>query len=116
MMLSVCGPDWSDVGKAGDKPNYQAIMDQFTGKGSGYPVAFPPILIHSPADGEPIKMNQTPAILLYLGQLYGLAPESPVELAHAMQVTLTCLDVLSNAEVAYHPVEYHGSYADQVKE
>ena len=73
-------------------------------------VLFPLILKH----GD-VVMNQTPAILMYLAAHFGLEPTDIVERAHAMEVSLLALDVLSNAEKAYHPIEAHGSYASQHK-
>ena len=123
LMLSVCGASWVDTAQVraaganhaaeqGAVNDEQAasscVLEYVRGEADGYPVLFPPILVH----GERV-LNQTPAILLYLGQLFGLAPTEPLALAHALQVTMHALDALAGAEKAYHPLSYSGSYESQ---
>lgn len=122
MMLSVCGVSWQDTAQVRAEESIEGqvnaaqaaskcVLEYVRGEAGGYPVLFPPILKH----GDKV-LNQTPAMLLYLGQLYNMSPTEPIELAHALQITMTALDALSGAEQAYHPVSKNGSYESQVKE
>ena len=96
LMLSVCGASWEDTAQVSganhtaeqgavndEQATSGCVLEYVRGEADGYPVLFPPILVH----GERV-LNQTPAILLYLGQLFGLAPTEPLALAHALQVTM----------------------------
>eukprot|EP01061_Rhynchopus_euleeides_P046383 TRINITY_DN878_c0_g1_i4.p1 TRINITY_DN878_c0_g1~~TRINITY_DN878_c0_g1_i4.p1 ORF type:complete len:292 (+),score=56.36 TRINITY_DN878_c0_g1_i4:103-876(+) len=58
-------------------------------------------------------MNQVPAILLFLGDLFGLKPSDPVDAAHATQLLMQVTDVLSEVEAVYHPNARHASYYAQ---
>ena len=70
-----------------------------------FPVLFCPYLKH-----KGTIFNQLPAIMMYLGEENGLAPNNPVDRGHAMQFILTIGDILSEAEYAYHPVSKKQSY------
>ena len=74
-----------------------------------YPSLFFPILVHGST-----SVNQTLAIMSYLGELYGLYPSGgALDTAHAIQVSNYVFDCLSEAEHAYHPTSRHASYSSQ---
>lgn len=112
LLLTVCGADWVDVARqASDKKaGAFAVMQYFKNAmpDGTYPVLFPPILKH----GDNV-FHQTIAIFTYVGKLFHLLPEDPVDLAHCYQIMLTTFDALHEAELSYHPVEKSGSYAAQ---
>ena len=107
MLLDVGGAKWVDICR--DAGSSARAMQHLQGKVEGaFPVLFPPILEHNGT-----TFNQLPAIVLYLGQVLKLAPTTPVDLAHAMQISLTALDAVTEACAAFHPTNYHASYASQ---
>eukprot|EP00944_MAST-04C_sp_MAST-4C-sp1_P012816 g12816.t1 len=116
LALHLAGVTWRDVGREEGSGKVVEYIRSKQPNGT-YPVCFPPILKHN-KDGKEIVINQLPAVLLYLGKLYGFMPEPDNALSYArvMQISLTALDALSGAEHAYHPVNPRDAYANQVKE
>ena len=110
LVLSLSGKTWRDVGREEGSPKVFEYIKSKQPNGT-FPVCFPPILKH----GD-IVINQLPAVLVYLGKLHGLFPEDALAAARVLQVSLTALDALSGAEKAYHPVNGHDAYANQVEE
>ena len=70
-----------------------------------YPVLHAPYLEHNGT-----IICQMPAIIHYIASIRGMVPQDPIDAAHAMQVMMTALDILSAALDAYHPVRRHDSY------
>ena len=105
LALHLAGVTWRDVGREEGSGKVVEYIRSKQPNGT-YPVCFPPILKHN-KDGKEIVINQLPAVLLYLGKLYGFMPEPDNALSYArvMQISLTALDALSGAEHAYHPVK-----------
>lgn len=83
--------------------------------GTNLPLCAPPILRH----GDLI-INQTPNILLYLGQRLGLVPDAetdPDGLYRVNGLALTALDGLSNEpHDCHHPIAVGLYYEDQKEE
>ena len=73
-----------------------------------YPVLFCPYLKHK---GN--MMCQLPAITLYIASQFDLIPQDPFDAAHAVQAMMTALDILGEAEMAYHPLKKNDSYESQ---
>ncbi len=71
----------------------------------------PPVLV----DGE-VRLGQTAAILDYLGQRLGLAPDSATGQSTALMHQLTVSDLVSEAHDTHHPVGTGLYYEDQKAE
>lgn len=82
------------------------------GKTTNLPTLFPPII----RKGN-FVLNQTAAILQYLGKEFGLYPSGgPQEEATTLQLTLTALDYIAEGHDCFHPVRKNGSYDSQKEE
>ena len=110
LMFEEAGVPYDDVcRKAKDST---AVMKFIKGEEEGFPVQFPPII----KKGD-FVLSQTPAIMAYLGKIFGLFPEGgPEDEAHAMQLTLTVADCLAECMIAFHPVSGHATYVSQKEE
>ena len=110
LMLHLSGETWRDVGREEGSGKVVEYIKSKQPNGT-FPVCFPPIL----KQGDMV-LNQLPAILIYLGKKQGMFPDDPLDAARVMQIALSALDALSGAEKAYHPVNGHDAYANQVEE
>ena len=110
LMFEEAGVAYEDVCR---KNNSNAdVLAFMKGEKPGFPVRAPPIVQH----GD-FVMNQTPAIMVYLGGKFGLAPTGgPEEEAHACQLLLTIHDYHFEGNMSCHPVDLHASYTTQVEE
>ena len=78
------------------------------------PKHFAPPIIRNVTTG--FELSQTPAILEYLGEKFGLVPHSPEDRARANQVVLSACDFLADGRAPFHPVKPTESYALQKDE
>jgi len=105
------------VEKTRDDPGAAARFcwgsDKHTGEpeNKGMPVLFPPVIVR---DG--FTLCQTPAILRYLGEKYGAAPQNPEDRARADMINLQAADVIAEGRLAFHPVTPWATYFDQIEE
>jgi glutathione S-transferase len=93
-------------------------MQNTTGSAT-FPLLFPPAIWHHPKDSgnvAPIMINQTAACMIYIGDMLGYAPSSPVERARANAVTLNAMDYIAEGRASFHPVKNSMSYKDQKEE
>ena len=75
------------------------------------PKHFAPPILRNTATG--FELSQTPAILEYLGEKFGLVPHSLEDKARARQVALSACDFLADGRAPFHPVKPTESYAIQ---
>ncbi|KAJ9439188.1 glutathione S-transferase [Diplonema papillatum] len=94
---------WKNVRKGVDAVRAAELGGQF-------PHFAMPIVTHT-ASG--LCMNQTPAIMIHLAELFDLRPVDPSDNARALQILMQCVDLLAEAEQAYHPTSRNASYASQ---
>jgi glutathione S-transferase len=105
------------------------LMDAFRGPIDGsvqnttgpatFPLLFPPAIWHRPKDSgsvAPIMINQTAACMMYIGDILGYTPSSPVERARANAITLNVMDYIAEGRASFHPVKNLMSYKDQKEE
>ncbi|RDW70368.1 putative glutathione S-transferase-containing protein [Coleophoma crateriformis] len=117
LALEEAGAEYSDTAFSGDSAVQTVlgyISDTNLGDALNPPVLAPPILKH----GELI-INQTPNILLYLGQRLGLVGDKADEDAvfKVNELTLSALDGLSNEpHDCHHPIATGSYYEDQMDE
>ena len=78
------------------------------------PKHFAPPILRNTATG--FELSQTPAILEYLGEKFGLVPHSLEDKARARQVALSACDFLADGRAPFHPVKPTESYAIQKDE
>ena len=78
------------------------------------PKHFAPPILRNTATG--FELSQTPAILEYLGEKFGLVPHSLEDKARAQQVTLSACDFLADGRAPFHPVKPTESYSVQMDE
>ena len=77
-----------------------------------FPILFPPIIKH----GD-FVMNNTPAILEYLGKKFGMYPGGGAEQeAHAMQINMLVADFMGEGHDCFHPLDKSGTYDSQKEE
>ena len=110
LMFEEAGVAYEDVCR---KNNSNAdVLAFMKGNKPGFPVWAPPII----QSGD-FVINQTPAIMIYLGKKFGLCPTGgPEEEAHATQLLLTIHDYHFEGNMSCHPVDLHASYSTQVEE
>lgn len=110
LMFEEAGVAYEDVcRKANSNTDILAFMK---GERPGFPVMAPPIIQH----GD-FVMSQTPAIMIYLGQKFDLAPVGgPEEAAHASQLLLSIQDYHFEGNMSCHPVDLHASATTQMEE
>ena len=78
------------------------------------PKHFAPPIIRNVTTG--FELSQTPAIMEYLGEKFGLVPHSPEDRARANQVVLSACDFLADGRAPFHPVKPTESYSVQMDE
>lgn len=85
--------------------------------GTPNPIFFPPAIWHRPPNnGEEVCINQTPACMIYVGDILGYSPASVKEKAVANAILLNALDYVSRGRCSFHPVKDEMSYNDQKEE
>ena len=109
LMFEEAGVPYEDVcrGPKGAEPAiqfYKGKVDSML-----FPVLAPPII-----QKEKFVMNQTPAIMEYLGKKFDMYPTGGPEVeAHAMQVNMAVADYIAEGHDAFHPVVKTGTYDSQ---
>ncbi len=110
LIFEEAGVAYDDVCKR--EGNSNTAMKYYKGENDGFPVIAPPII----RKGS-FVLNQSTAILSYLGKEFGLFPGGGAEEeAHALQMALSACDYISEGRECFHPVEKHGSYDMQKEE
>jgi glutathione S-transferase len=109
LALEEGGLDYTDVARG--PGGMKAMQDMLRAEDVRRPPFAPPFL----RDGD-ILVGQTAAILLYLGERYGLAPEDESGRLWTHQVQLTVTDFVAEAHDTHHPVSLDAYYADQKPE
>jgi glutathione S-transferase len=80
------------------------------------PIFFPPAIWHRPQDGDEVVINQTPACMIYVGDILGYSPSSIKEKAVANAILFNALDYISRGRSSFHPVKDDLSYHSQKEE
>ena len=110
LMFEEAGVQYEDVCRV--QNSSEACVKFYKWENEGFPVIAPPIIQH----GE-FVLNETPAILQYLGRKFKLYPEGGLEVeARAMQIVEVVLDYHAEGHDAFHPVKKSGTYDSQKKE
>jgi glutathione S-transferase len=97
---------------------HDEAMPNTTGPAT-FPLLFPPALWHRPSGNgisAPVMINQTAACMIYIGDVIGYGPASPMERARANAVTLNAMDYIAEGRSSFHPVKNSMSYNDQKEE
>lgn len=90
----------------------EVIMSEIIqGKGDGYPMFAPPLI----KKGN-FKLTQCHAICRYLGEEFGLSPDTKEENALAEQLSITCHDYIAEGRLAFHGIDPTASYSTQKEE
>jgi glutathione S-transferase len=109
LALEDAGADYVDVAK---QRNGDALMMKFMQKrGLAHPPFAPPFL-----EAGDLVIGQTAAILLYLGDHCGLAPQDAAQRLWTHQIQLTIADLVTEAHDAHHPLGAHLYYEEQKPE
>ena len=104
-MFEELGIQYEDIGRT---KGIEEIIKKMRAE-DGWPVSAPPIV----QNGD-FTLNQTHAILEYLGKKYDAYPKGGLEEeAHAMQINLTVCDLMQEGHDSFHPIEKAGSYDSQ---
>lgn len=95
-----------------------AILSEDDSNGIPNPIFFPPAIWHRPSatGGEEVAINQTPACMIYVGDILGYSPASVKEKAVANEILFNALDYISRGRTSFHPVKDDMSYHDQKEE
>lgn len=111
LLFEEAGVPYIDVcRKAGDST--EALKYRMRAEDSNLPVLFPPLI----RKGD-FVLNQTSAILQYLGKEFGLYPSGgPEQEAVALSWTLTAADYIAEGHDCFHPVRKSGTYDSQKEE
>ena len=110
LMFEETGVPYEDVCKKAK--NYAEVLAFMRGEKPGFPVHAPPYIQH----GD-FVMNQTPAIMEYLGKKFNMYPTGgPEEEAHAAQLNQTTADYHSEGNLACHPVNPDAPATTQMEE
>ena len=117
MLFLLAGAEWNEPARdyipdENEGFHIKPIQEQRGHDNPLYPCWAPPIIIHN----KSFLLSQTPAIMLHLSKLFNLQPENEEDYAHGIQIMLQVLDLLCEAEKAYHPVHPNKSYKSQFKE
>lgn len=98
--------------KYSEENSGEIIMNEIIlGKGEGYPMFAPPMI----KKGN-FKLSQCHAICRYLGEEYGLSPDTKEEKALAEQLSITCHDYIGEGRLAFHGKDPKASYHTQKAE
>jgi glutathione S-transferase len=109
LALEQAGAPYVDVART--KDGSKELRRLLAGDG----VDHPPFALPALQDGD-VVVAQTAAILLYLGPLLGLAPETETGRLWAHQIQLTISDLVEEAHNTHHPVGSALYYEDQKPE
>ena len=110
LMFEEAGVQYEDVCRV--QNSSEECVKFYKWEKEGFPVIAPPIIQH----GE-FVLNETPAILQYLGRKFNLYPEGGLEVeARALQIVEVILDYHAEGHDAFHPVKKSGTYDSQKKE
>ncbi|KAF5829064.1 hypothetical protein DUNSADRAFT_16621 [Dunaliella salina] len=106
LVFEEAGVPYVDVGL---KEGFQSIVDHVFEKGTAegsFPIRAPPAI----QKGD-FKMCNTPAIMLYLGKVFGLCPSKLEDEAHVNQVlNVVVSDAVSEGRLAFHPVDFYATH------
>jgi len=104
LALEEAGVPYVDVARApGGMARMMAAMD-----GADHPSFAPPFL-----KAGDLTVGQTAAILLFLGQRHGLAPDDEQGRLWVHQIQLTIADLVAEAHDTHHPIATSLYYEDQ---
>jgi glutathione S-transferase len=99
------------VEKSRNDPGAAARFCWYGENKTGMPISSPPVISRAG-----FTLCQTPAILAYLGQKYGMAPTNMEDFARANMINLYCADVVAEGRLQFHPVDHSASYYNQIEE
>lgn len=109
LALEESGAEYVDVAR--EPGGMAAMLDLLDSTRAERPPFAPPFL----KDGD-VVIGQTAAILLYLGNRLGLAPEDEAGGLWTHQIQLTIADLVSEAHDSHHPIASSLYYEDQKSE
>lgn len=110
LVLEAAGTEYRDMARlpAAQGGGMEAMSAFLQGKkGPHIPLA-PPFLV-----AGDLVLSQTAAIVSYLGERHGLAPEAEAERLFARAIALTTADLVAEAHDVHHPVGVSLYYDDQ---
>ena len=110
LALEEAGADYIDVARSPESEDSgeAALMAYLERDDIPYPPFAPPFL----KDGD-VLIGQTAAILLYLGDLHGLAPREEAKRLWVHQIQLSIADLVGEAHDTHHPLSGDLYYEDQ---
>ena len=109
LMFEVTGTPYIEVGK--ESPSKVFEMLDRSGKNPGIPLFAPPII----KKGD-FTLNQTPAIMKYLGKKFGLYPKTEELEAHADALMCFVTDLIAEGRLVFHARCFTESYYTQQDE
>lgn len=110
LMFEEAGVPYDDVCRIADSHN--ACLQHMKGEAEGFPVLYPPIIKR----GD-FVLNETTAILVYLGEQFGMYPSGGAEEeAHALQLALSAANYIGEGHDCFHPLKKGGTYDSQKEE
>jgi glutathione S-transferase len=109
LALEEAGLDYEDVARG--PGGVEAMRRRMQDAREHYPSFAPPFL----RDGD-VRVGQTAAILLHLGEKYRLAPQDVQGRLWTHQIQLTLTDFVAEAHDTHHPVASGAYYEDQTAE
>ncbi|KAH3692805.1 hypothetical protein DPMN_194557 [Dreissena polymorpha] len=98
------GVPWKECGL--DGPSVWKLI--CGGEMPGYPHFAPPVL----QKGD-LQISQTSVICKYLGEQFGLVPDSVEDRIHAEQISLSCHDYIAEGRLSFHGIHPQGPYLSQ---
>merc|ERR1712070_1228563 len=108
------GPEgWMDMFRDPQKKGHGEEVKLDT---APFPVMYPPAVLHKPASGDQVCINQVSACMAYIGEQLGYGPSSAAERARADCITANAMDYIAAGRSSFHPVEDGASYWDQQEE
>ena len=110
LALEYAGAAYADVARLPDR-GVPELLQFLESRNSEHPPFAPPFL----KDGN-LVIGQTAAILLYLGNRIGLAPDDEAGRLWTHQLQLTITDFISEIHDTHHPIAGELYYEDQQQE
>eukprot|EP00747_Dinoflagellata_sp_TGD_P073837 gnl/TRDRNA2_/TRDRNA2_158082_c0_seq1.p1 gnl/TRDRNA2_/TRDRNA2_158082_c0~~gnl/TRDRNA2_/TRDRNA2_158082_c0_seq1.p1 ORF type:complete len:262 (-),score=49.32 gnl/TRDRNA2_/TRDRNA2_158082_c0_seq1:51-836(-) len=106
------------VGSGADGLVAGANLDSVASDTATWPVMFPPIIHHVPAEAgeDEVFVNQVPTIMRYCAARLGYLPEGPAQTAKADQITQNANDFIAEGRKCFHPVDDKRGYKEQKEE
>mmetsp|Transcript_53473 Transcript_53473/g.117369 ORF Transcript_53473/g.117369 Transcript_53473/m.117369 type:complete len:241 (+) Transcript_53473:47-769(+) len=111
LLFADAGVEYTEIGEGLYGPD--GMCDAFGGTKNEniFPVMFPPIICHK--TDPPVMINNTPAIVRFVGDSLGYAAANIGDAARCDQMVTNCADFVAEGRGSFHPVDMKGSYDSQ---